>query len=84
MKKLLLPVLLILALPILIPGSRPNNPGLAAAQCIEMGSVGNCTDVAAKPPTKHRIATGDTKPASDPLQGVGLVALFFLMLMMRR
>ena len=70
MKKLLLPVLLILAFPILLRGSRSNNPGLASAQCIEMSQMGNCADVAAKPPAKHRIAAGDTKPA-DPLQGVG-------------
>ena len=84
MKKLLLPVLLILAFPILLRGSWSNNPGLARAQCIEMSQVGNCVDVASKPPTKHRIPAGDTKPAADPLQGVGLMALIFLMLMMRR
>jgi hypothetical protein len=84
MKKLLLTASFILALPILLQTSRSNNPWLASAQCIEMGQMGNCADVAAKPPAKHRIRTGDTNPAADPLQGVGLMALIFLMLMMRR
>jgi|HubBroStandDraft_6_1064221.scaffolds.fasta_scaffold886715_1 hypothetical protein len=84
MKKLLLPVLLILAFPILLRGSRSNNPGLASAQCIEMTQAGNCVEVAAKAPAKHRTGTGDTKPIPDPLQGLGVMALIFLMLMMRR